>query len=182
VGKLGASASEGIRPLIGESERSSHRLVGPIADNQRVDSRRQVARAVQQRAPLDRIPAAGRHESDEFAQFEFGEAFAHGFAFGADEGGQFLVAEAEAELDAVMRRLTGYDQTVLDRMAEDGTSFGAFLTGAPARAPARDKITGVVCGVRVEEVADPVLREMRRLDKLVEELARGKVVETAIRG
>ncbi|MBP7096051.1 MAG: DUF2200 domain-containing protein [Spirochaetia bacterium] len=85
------------------------------------------------------------------------------------------------EVDAILRWLTGYDQVGLERRVADGTDFEAFFGEAPRPNPNADRITGVVCGVRVEEVADPVLREVRRLDKLVDELAKGRPMEKILR-
>lgn len=97
------------------------------------------------------------------------------------------VAKAErkgrtkAEVDEVIRWLTGYDQVALDAHLTAGTDFTDFFAGAPAPDPARTKVTGVVCGVRVEEVEDPTMREVRRLDKLVDELARGRPMSKVLR-
>jgi hypothetical protein len=93
------------------------------------------------------------------------------------------VAKAEkkgrtkAEVDEIIRWLTGYTQRGLDAHLKKGTSFEAFFGAAPALNPARDLIKGVVCGVRVEAIEDPLMREIRYLDKLVDELARGKAME-----
>jgi hypothetical protein len=97
------------------------------------------------------------------------------------------VAKAErkgrtrAEVDTVIRWLTGYSEAGLAEALERGTDFEAFFAGAPAPNPARDRVTGVVCGVRVEEVADPLMREIRVLDKLVDELARGRPMAKVLR-
>jgi hypothetical protein len=97
------------------------------------------------------------------------------------------VAKAEkkgrtkAEVDEVLRWLTGYDQAALDAHLEAGTDFRTFFAEAPRPNPSRDLVTGVVCGVRVEEVEDPLMQEIRRLDKLVDELARGKAMEEVLR-
>jgi hypothetical protein len=98
------------------------------------------------------------------------------------------VAKAEkkgrsrAEVDQIIRWLTGYYQDALERHLAGGTSFETFFAEAPRPNPARVAITGVVCGVRVEEVAEPLMREIRYLDKLVDELARGKAMEKILRG
>ncbi len=97
------------------------------------------------------------------------------------------VAKAEkkgrtrAEVDAVIRWLTGYSQEALEALLETPVDFEAFFAQAPALNPARELIKGVVCGVRVEAVADPLLREIRYLDKLIDELARGKALEKVLR-
>ena len=82
-----------------------------------------------------------------------------------------------AEVDAVIRWLTGYSQEALEALLETPVDFEAFFAQAPALNPARQLIKGVVCGVRVEAVADPLLREIRLLDKL----AKGKALEKVLR-
>ncbi|MFZ5668519.1 MAG: DUF2200 domain-containing protein [Pseudomonadota bacterium] len=97
------------------------------------------------------------------------------------------VAKAEkkgrtrAEVDEIIRWLTGYSQPDLEARLADGADFETFFGTAPGPNPAREEIRGVVCGVRVEEVADPLMREIRRLDKLVDELARGKAMDRILR-
>jgi hypothetical protein len=86
----------------------------------------------------------------------------------------------KAELDEVMAWLTGYDEQQLAQHLEDGTTFEEFFARATLT-PQADLITGVVCGVRVEDVEDPLMQKIRYLDKLVDELARGKAVEKVIR-
>jgi len=85
------------------------------------------------------------------------------------------------EVDEVIRWLTGHDQASLERELAAGTDFEAFFARAPRLNPARTLVTGTVCGVRVEEVEDPLMREIRRLDKLVDELAKGKAMERILR-
>jgi hypothetical protein len=98
------------------------------------------------------------------------------------------VAKAErkgrtkAEVDAIMRWLTGYSQEQLEAELAKRTDFETFFAEAPAMNPARTLITGVVCGVRVENVEEPLMREIRYLDKLVDELAKGKAMEKILRG
>ena len=98
-----------------------------------------------------------------------------------------LVAKAErkgrskAEVDEVIRWLTGYSDAGLGEALADGRDFAAFFASAPAMNPARELITGTVCGVRVEEVEDPLMREIRYLDLLVDELARGKAMGKVLR-
>ncbi|MBS5451620.1 MAG: DUF2200 domain-containing protein [Coriobacteriia bacterium] len=99
-----------------------------------------------------------------------------------------LVAKAErkgrtrAEVDEVTRWLTGYSQEQLDTLlADPSATYGAFFEQAPAPNPDRELVTGVVCGVRVEEVEEPLMREIRRLDKLVDELAKGRSMEKVLR-
>ncbi len=87
----------------------------------------------------------------------------------------------KAELDRVIEWLTGYDGKALAAALADERTIEAFFANAPAMNPGRDKITGVVCGVRVEEVEEPLMREIRYLDKMVDELARGKALEEVLR-
>jgi hypothetical protein len=87
----------------------------------------------------------------------------------------------QAELREVVFWLTGYDAAALDRVIADGTNFEDFFAQAPALNPARSLITGLICGVRVEEIEDPLMRELRYLDKLVDELARGRKMEKVLR-
>lgn len=85
------------------------------------------------------------------------------------------------EVDEVLRWLTGYDAGQLDAQIAEGTDFETFFAEAPAPNPARRHITGVVCGVRVEEIEDPLMQEIRYLDKLVDEIARGKAMDKILR-
>lgn len=85
------------------------------------------------------------------------------------------------EVDEILRWLTGYDQQALEAHLADQTDFETFFAQAPALNPNRELITGVVCGVRVEEVEDPLMRLVRYADKLIEELARGKAMEKILR-
>jgi len=87
----------------------------------------------------------------------------------------------QAEVDQVICWLTGYDQAGLQQQLERETDFQTFFAEAPALHPNRTLITGVVCGVRVEEVADPLMQQIRYLDKLIDELARGKPLEKILR-
>jgi hypothetical protein len=97
------------------------------------------------------------------------------------------VAKAErkgrtrAEVDAIIRWLTGYGQRELEELLETPTDFETFFKEAPGMNPSRTLIRGVVCGVRVEEVQEPTMREIRYLDKLVDELAKGKPMEKILR-
>jgi len=97
------------------------------------------------------------------------------------------VAKAErkgrtkAEVDEIVRWLTGYSQESLEAQLERQTDFEAFFAEAPRLNPSRAAIRGVVCGVRVEEVEEPTMREIRYLDKLIDELAKGKAMEKILR-
>ena len=98
------------------------------------------------------------------------------------------VAKAErkgrtkAEVDEIIRWLTGYDQQGLDAELAVRTDFESFFAKAPALNPSRALIKGVTCGVRVEQVREPLMREIRYLDKLIDELARGKAMVKILRG
>jgi hypothetical protein len=99
----------------------------------------------------------------------------------------YYVAKAEkkgrtkAEVDAVIGWLTGYSHKELEGQLKKQKDFETFFREAPRMNPRRSMIKGVVCGVRVEEVPDPTMREIRYLDKLVDELARGKPLEKILR-
>tara|TARA_B100001750_G_C15362994_1_gene523222 strand:- start:399 stop:695 length:297 start_codon:yes stop_codon:yes gene_type:complete len=85
------------------------------------------------------------------------------------------------EVDAILRWLSGYSQPKLRAQLKNAVDVETFFAQAPAMNPSRELVTGVVCGVRVEEVEEPLMREIRRLDKLIDELARGKAMETILR-
>jgi len=85
------------------------------------------------------------------------------------------------EVDEIIRWQTGYSQKQLESVIGDGTDFETFFGEAPELNPSRELITGVVCGVRVEEIDDPLMREIRYLDKMIDELARGKAMEKILR-
>jgi hypothetical protein len=85
------------------------------------------------------------------------------------------------EVDEIIRWLTGYSQAGLDAELATKSDFETFFGKAPRPNPARAEIKGVVCGVRVEQVADPLMREIRYLDKLIDELAKGKPMEKILR-
>ena len=87
-----------------------------------------------------------------------------------------------AEVDEVIRWLTGYSEAQLDALLENKTTFEDFFDRAPAMNPNRFLITGVICGYRVEEIEDPFMRELRHLDKLVDEVAKGKAMGKVLRG
>ena len=85
------------------------------------------------------------------------------------------------EVDTVICWLTGYDEDGLQTQIDKGVDFETFFTEAPQINPNAHKIKGVVCGVRVEEIADPLMQKIRWLDKLVDELAKGKSMEKILR-
>jgi hypothetical protein len=86
----------------------------------------------------------------------------------------------KAELDRVIEWLTGFDEVALGDHLTAGTTFEHFFADATLN-PQAESITGVVCGVRVEDVEDPLMRRIRYLDKLVDELARGKAIDKVLR-
>lgn len=85
------------------------------------------------------------------------------------------------EVDEIIRWLTGYDQGDLGKMQEETTAYGDFFRNAPELNEKRYLIKGVVCGVRVEEIEEPLMREIRYLDKLIDELAKGKSMDKILR-
>lgn len=88
---------------------------------------------------------------------------------------------SQEELDQVIRWLTGYSEAGLRKQIESDASLESFFAQAPQLNPNVSLITGVVCGIRVEEVEDPLMRKIRYLDKLVDELAKGKAMEKILR-
>src|SRR4051812_2666 len=99
----------------------------------------------------------------------------------------FYIAKAEkkgrtkAEVDALICWLTGYTQRQFEKQLKDQKDFETFFAEAPKMNPARALIEGMICGVRVEEIKEPTMREIRYLDKLVDELAKGKAMEKILR-
>ena len=87
----------------------------------------------------------------------------------------------KAEVDEIIRWLTGFSQGDLDSQIAGKSDFETFFARAPALNPARADIRGVVCGVRVEDIAEPLMREIRLLDKLIDELAKGKAMAKILR-
>ena len=87
----------------------------------------------------------------------------------------------KAEVDEIIRWLTGYDAGQLDAHLHDRTDFETFFANAPGMNPARSLVKGVICGVRIEEIEETTMREIRYLDKLIDELARGKKMEKILR-
>jgi hypothetical protein len=88
---------------------------------------------------------------------------------------------SKAEVDEIIRWLTGYSQEELERQLKNEVNFETFFSEAPCLNPSRSLIKGVICGVRVEEIEEPLMREIRYLDKLIDELARGKAMEKILR-
>jgi hypothetical protein len=85
------------------------------------------------------------------------------------------------ELDTIIYWLTGYDQKTLQKQIDKKVTFETFFDEAPQLNPNVSKITGVICGYRVEEIEDPLMKKIRYLDKLVDELAKGKAMEKILR-
>lgn len=88
---------------------------------------------------------------------------------------------SKAEVDRIIAWLTGYEGAALAAELEAKTDFERFFGQAPALNPARELVTGTVCGVRVEAVEEPLMREIRILDKLIDELAKGRPMEKILR-
>jgi len=99
----------------------------------------------------------------------------------------YLVAKAEkkgrtkAEVDEIIRWLTGYTAKGLEKQLKAQADIETFFAQAPKKNPKRKLITGLICGHRVEEIEDPLMREIRTLDKLIDELAKGKPMEKIFR-
>ena len=98
-----------------------------------------------------------------------------------------LVAKAErkgrtqAEVDELITWLTGYSQSEIKKAADNEVRYGDFFQNAPILNPSRKLIKGIICGVKVESIEEPLMQEIRYLDKLVDELARGKTLEKILR-
>jgi hypothetical protein len=105
----------------------------------------------------------------------FGSVYPHYIAKAEKKG------RSKREVDKTIRWLTGYSQRQLKARIDNGTDLETFFAQAPELNPNRELITGVICGVRVEEIEDPLMREVRYLDKLIDELARGKSMEKILR-
>ena len=87
----------------------------------------------------------------------------------------------KAEVDEIIRWLTGYSQEEIETQLEKMTDFESFFAEAPRLNPSRALIKGVVCGVRVEDIEEPTMQEIRYLDKLIDELAKGKAMDKILR-
>ena len=108
-------------------------------------------------------------------QYSFASVYPHYVAKAEKKG------RTRAEVDEVIRWLTGYSQEQLEAVIADKTDLEHFYGQAPRLNPARDQIKGVICGIRVEEIEEPLMREIRYLDKLIDELAKGKTMEKILR-
>lgn len=87
----------------------------------------------------------------------------------------------KAEVDEVIRWLTGYTQKGLESQIQKESNLETFFADAPKLNPSRKLITGVICGIRIEDIEDPLMREIRYMDKLIDELAKGKAMEKILR-
>ncbi len=87
----------------------------------------------------------------------------------------------QSDVDAIIRWLTGYSQAELNAQLAKRTDFETFFAEAPQLNPSRASIKGVICGIRVEDIEEPFMREIRYLDKLIDELVRGKAMEKILR-
>ena len=87
----------------------------------------------------------------------------------------------KAEVDEIIRWLTGYSQGELEKQLANKTNFETFFADAPRLNPSRTLVKGVICGVRIEEIEDPLMREVRYLDKMIDELAKGKTMDKILR-
>jgi hypothetical protein len=114
-----------------------------------------------------------------------GEHRVYGYSFASVYPHYVTKAErkgrTKAEVDDIICWLTGYNQQQLEAQIAAKTDLKGFFGDAPAMNAARDQIRGVVCGIRVEEIAEPLMREIRYLDKLIDELAKGKAMEKILR-
>ncbi|MBX9603741.1 MAG: DUF2200 domain-containing protein [Bryobacteraceae bacterium] len=108
-------------------------------------------------------------------QMKFASVYPHYVAKAEKKG------RTKAELHAVIHWLTGYDEKALEQQIDKGVDFATFFAQAPRINPNVSKITGVICGYRVEEIEDPLMRKIRCLDKLVDELAKGKALDKILR-
>lgn len=90
-------------------------------------------------------------------------------------------ARTKAEVDEIFRWLTGYSQHELEKRLSDKTDFETFFAEAPKLNPARSAIKGMICGVRIEDIQEPTMREIRYLDKLIDDLAKGKTMDKVLR-
>ena len=100
----------------------------------------------------------------------------------------FYIQKAEkkgrtkAEVDKIIGWLTGYTPKQLEKVLQQQTDFETFFQQAPKLNPVRKQITGLICGIRVEDIEDPLMQELRYLDKLIDEVAKGKALEKILRG
>lgn len=115
------------------------------------------------------------HNLERVFQMSFASVYPHYVAKVQKKG------RTEAELQTVIQWLTGYSSSDLEKIGADRTNFRDFFAQAPFFNPNASKITGSVCGVKVQEISDPLMQKIRFLDKLVDELAQGKSMEKILR-
>ena len=108
-------------------------------------------------------------------KYSFASVYPHYVAKAEKKG------RTKAEVDEVIRWLTGYSQAGLEAEIDKKTDLQTFYGEAPAMNPARLGVTGTICGIRVEQIEDPLMRDIRILDKLIDELAKGKAMEKVLR-
>ena len=121
---------------------------------------------------LKRIPIMAKHR---IYAMSVASVYPHYLAKAEKKG------RTKAEVDEVIRWLTGYSQSALDARLKNKTDFETFFAEAPRLNPARALIKGVICGVRIEDIEDPLMREVRYLDKVVDELAKGRAMDKILR-
>lgn len=90
-------------------------------------------------------------------------------------------SRTQAEVDQIIHWLTGYDAQGLAEVLQSNVDFATFFAKAPALNPARGQVAGVICGVRIEAIEDPLMREIRIMDKLIDELAKGRPMAKLLR-
>jgi hypothetical protein len=121
-------------------------------------------------------PAAGQPaKKHRIYSISFASVYPHYIAKAQKKG------RTKAEVDEIIAWLMGYDAAGLQTVLDDRTVIETFVADAPRLNPNRSLITGLICGVRVEEIEDTVMREMRYLDKLIDELAKGRPMEKILR-
>lgn len=121
---------------------------------------------------FDRVDSVAKHR---IYTMSFASVYPH-YVTKAEKKGR-----TKTEVDEIIRWLTGYSQKELEGQIKNQTDFETFFADAPYLNPARTRITGVICGARVENIEEPTMREIRYLDKLVDELAKGKAMEKILR-
>jgi hypothetical protein len=107
--------------------------------------------------------------------YSFASVYPHYIAKAEKKG------RSKAEVDQIIRWLTGYTQKQFEAHLKNNTNLETFYGTAPKMNPSRSLITGVICGVRVEDIEEPLMQEIRCLDKLIDELAKGKAIEKILR-
>ena len=130
-----------------------------------------IGRSTYKMGVLQEVPMA-RHR---IFSMSFASVYPHYVAKAERKG------RTKEEVDEIIRWLFGYSQTELETQLAQGTDFETFIEESPRPNPNRVQIKGVVCKVRVEEIEDPIMREIRYLDKLIDELAKGKTMEKILR-